>query len=78
MWRNRRAEVPFAGLCFLGAVLSLSCHAVNLVVPSGEMTRFENTAKSELCTYLAKVTGEKVEVVRNHREILGICNGEDS
>ena len=64
MWRNRRAEVPFAGLCFLGAVLSLSCHAVNLVVPSGEMTRFENTAKSELCTYLAKVTGEKVEVVR--------------
>ena len=59
-WRH----AAFAGSCFLGTVLSLSCHAVNLVVPSGELTRFEKTAQDELRAYLAKATGEKVEVVR--------------
>ena len=36
---------------------------INVVVPSGEMTQFEKTARNELRTYLAKVTDQKVNVV---------------
>lgn len=45
------------------AALSLSADGVKVVLPSGGATRFEKTAKDELCKYLAKATGEKVDAV---------------
>ena len=37
--------------------------AIKVVVPSGEMTQFEKTARDELRIYIAKATGEKVDTV---------------
>ena len=43
-----------------GAVKTSGGNAVAVVLPAGERTRFEKTAKDELCRYLAKVTGKNV------------------